>query len=125
MSMPPGRVLVVDDEDHVASMLKEAVRYFGYAVELALSGEEALQAFPVFQPDVVLLDFTLPGMSGAMTLESLHALDPQVPVIMLTGNTDVEVARRLLDQGAFDYIAKPFQLERLRHVLEAAMASRG
>jgi DNA-binding response OmpR family regulator len=123
--MSLGRVLVVDDEVHVSAMLEETLGYLDYAVQVASTGEDALEALPSFHPDVVLLDLTLPGMSGALVLERLRVIDPRVPVIMVTGNTDVEAARRLLAQGAFDYIAKPFELARLRQVLEAAMGARG
>jgi DNA-binding response OmpR family regulator len=125
MSTPLGRVLVVDDEPHVAAMLDKMLGYLGYAVQVAPTGEDALDALPSFRPDVVLLDLTLPGMSGETVLERLGVTDPHVPVIMATGNTDLEVAQRTLEQGAFDYIAKPFDVARLRQVLEAAMGSRG
>jgi DNA-binding NtrC family response regulator len=64
-------------------------------------------------------------MSGEIVLEHLRVTHPHVPVIMVTGNADLEVAQRTLDQGAFDYIAKPFDLVRLRQVLDAAMAPGG
>jgi DNA-binding NtrC family response regulator len=125
MSTSLGRVLVVDDEPYVAAMLEETLGYLGYAVAVAPTGEDALRALPAFRPDVVLLDFTLLGMSGEMVLQRLRVIDPHLPVIMVTGNADVKVAARTLAQGAFDYIAKPFDLARLTQVLEVAMASRG
>jgi DNA-binding response OmpR family regulator len=120
MSNSLGRVLVVDDEPQVAAMLKEMVSYLGYSVELTPTGEDGLRAVAALQPDVVLLDISLPGMSGETVLERLRVTHPHVPVIMVTGNADLEVAQRTLDQGAFDYIAKPFDLVRLRQVLDAA-----
>jgi len=120
MSTALGRVLVVDDEPYVAAMLKEMVTYLGYAVEVAPTGEDGLRAVLAFQPDVVLLDISLPGMSGETVLEHLRVTHPHVAVIMVTGNADLEVAQRTLDHGAFDYIAKPFDLVRLRQVLGAA-----
>jgi DNA-binding response OmpR family regulator len=121
MSTSLGRVLVVDDEPRVAAMLKETVSYLGYEVEVAPTGEDALHVLPEFRPRVVLLDISLPGISGETVLERLRVTFPHVPVIMVTGNLDLDVAQRTLDQGAFDYIAKPFDLVRLRQVLEAAM----
>jgi DNA-binding response OmpR family regulator len=118
-----GRVLVVDDETQVSEMLRDSITYFGYVVQVAPSGEEALRALPTFRPDIILLDLTLPGISGEVVLEHVRRADPDVPVIMITGNSDVEVACRTLAQGAFDYIAKPFDLARLKQVLEAATAS--
>jgi CheY-like chemotaxis protein len=123
MSTSLGRVLVVDDESRVAAMLEETLRYLGYEVEVAPTGEDALRALPAFRPDVILLDISLPSMSGETVLERLRVTHPLLPVIMVTGNADLEVAQRTLDQGAFDYIAKPFDLVRLRQALEAAMAA--
>jgi two-component system OmpR family response regulator len=119
-----GRVLVVDDEPHVIGMLREAVTHFGYVVETVTTAEDALRVLPSFRPDVVLLDVTLPGISGEVLLEYLRAIEPQVPVIMVTGNSDEALARRLLTQGATDYLLKPFELARLGRVLGSAMARR-
>lgn len=125
MPLSSGRILIVDDETHVAAMLEEAVTHFGYDVRLAPTGHDAIHAVREFQPDVVLLDLTLPDASGEAVLEHLQQIHPEVPVIMVTGNIDIELAQRTLEQGAFDYIAKPFDLARLRQALEAAVAHRG
>jgi two-component system OmpR family response regulator len=120
-----GRVLVVDDEIHVASLLKDCVTHLGYTARVAQTGQEAIQAAAEFHPDAVLLDLTLPDISGETVLGHLHRDDPSLPIVMVTGNPDTEVGRRLLANGAFDYIAKPFDLARLRQVLEAAITHRG
>ena len=125
MSTFLGRVLVVDDEPQVSAMLQETLNYLGYVAEVASSGEDALRALQDSQPNLLLLDVSLPGMSGVNVLERVHATYPHLPVVMLTGNVDLEVAQRTLNQGAFDYIAKPFDLARLRQVVEAAMAAGG
>jgi DNA-binding response OmpR family regulator len=118
------RVLVVEDEPQVAAMLNDVLTTLGYAVQLAETGADALQAVPEFKPDVVLLDMALPGIPGEIVLDRLHTSDAHLPVIMLTGNQDPELARYVLERGAFDYIAKPFSLVRLREVLEAALVFR-
>jgi DNA-binding NtrC family response regulator len=123
--MSVRRVLVVDDEPQVAAMLNDAVTTLGHAVHVAATGADALVAAPEFKPDVVLLDLALPGIRGEVVLDRLHAADPQLPVIMLTGNQDLDLARDVLKRGAFDYIAKPFSLVRLREALEAALTARG
>jgi DNA-binding NtrC family response regulator len=115
----------VDDEPQVSAMLQETLNYLGYVAEVASSGEDALRALQDSQPNLLLLDVSLPGMSGVNVLERVHATYPHLPVVMLTGNVDLEVAQRTLNQGAFDYIAKPFDLARLRQVVEAAMAAGG
>jgi DNA-binding response OmpR family regulator len=123
--MSIGRVLVVDDEPQVAAMLNDVLTTLGYAVQVAETGADALCAVPEFKPDVVLLDMALPGIPGEIVLDRLHTADARLPVVMLTGNQDPELARYVLARGAFDYVAKPFSLVRLREVLEAAFAYRG
>jgi DNA-binding response OmpR family regulator len=125
MPDPIGRVLIVDDEPQVAAMLKDVLTMLGHTAQVVGTGPDALRAVPEFQPDVVLLDMTLPGLPGEVVLERLLDAHPRLPVIMLTGNTDPERARQVLLRGAFDYVAKPFNLSRLRQVLEAALASQG
>lgn len=105
-------------------MLTDIVSMLGYAVRVARSGLEALRLVPEFAPDAVLLDVALPEMPGDVVLARLREAHPRLPIVMVTGNTDAELARRLLAQGAFDYVAKPFNLSRLAQVLEAALALR-
>lgn len=119
-----GRVLIVDDEPQVAAMLEAVVTALGYTARIAGTGPAALSLLPGFQPDVVLLDLGLPDMPGDVVLEQLRRTDPSLPVIMITGNNDDELARHTLTRGAFDYLGKPFKLERLGKVLEAALAHR-
>jgi CheY-like chemotaxis protein len=119
---PLGRVLVVDDEQLVAATLRDALVHAGYAVKVAVSGREALGLVPVFEPDVVLLDSTMPEMSGGEVLDHLRRDHADVPVIMVTGNHDDSVARGALARGAFDYIAKPFTLELVERVVARAVS---
>jgi CheY-like chemotaxis protein len=123
--MPLGRVLVVDDEPEVGAVLRDALVDFGYVVKTAVSGREALGLMPVFQPDVVLLDVAMPGMSGVEVLDRLHREYPRVSVVMVTANQDEAAARQMLARGAFDYVPKPFDLGTLERVIGAAAARRG
>jgi len=125
MSRPIARVLVVEDERHVAEVLHDALIDLGYAVRLASDGAAALAIVPTFHPDVVLLDLTIPELPGDVVLGRLREADPGLPIVVVTGNADVERARSTLAAGAFDYVAKPFDLEHLARVLAAALAYRG
>jgi DNA-binding NtrC family response regulator len=125
MSASLVRVLVVDDEPRVAELLHDAFIHLGYAVRLAANGAQALEIAAGYHPQMVLLDLTLPEMPGDVVLERLRQVDPHLPVIVMTGDANPERARAMLAQGAFDYIAKPFDLARLARVLEAAVMSRG
>lgn len=124
MTSPLGRVLVVDDDPNVSTTLRDLLVELGYVVKNAVRGTEALQLVPVFEPDVVLLDLQMPGMSGVDVLDHLHRDDPALPVIIVTGNEDEEVARRTLRGGAFDYVSKPFTIEVLARVVAAALVVR-
>ena len=118
--MPPlARVLVVDDEPDVAGMLEELLVDLGYGVTIALGGQEALGLVPAYRPDAVLLDLNMSGLPGTQVLEQLLRVDPLLPVIIVTGNSDLAVALSTLKHGAFDYVSKPFD----RHVLERIVAA--
>jgi len=121
--MAEGRLLVVDDEHEITSLLEEHFRGCGYDVAVAHDGHAALLAAAAQRPDAVLLDITMPGPDGSEVLARLRALDPTVSVIMLTGNDDETLARRLLRAGAFDYVPKPFQLDVIERVVAAAVAA--
>jgi DNA-binding response OmpR family regulator len=120
-----GRVLVVDDEPHVALTLHDVLVSCGYHVRVAATGQEALSLLSTFEPDMIFLDLGLPGMRGEAVLEQLVRERPDVPVVIVSGNTDTERARATLARGAFDYIAKPFQVDVLERVAAAALARRG
>ena len=87
------------------------------------SVEEALQRTPAAPPAVILLDIGLPDAVGTSTLEWLQTLRPDIPVIVLTGNTDQRLARQMRQRGAFDYITKPFEIEHLERSLQAAVST--
>ncbi len=121
--MADGQLLVVDDEQEITDLLEEHFRAGGYAVAVAHDGGQALLMAAARRPDAVLLDITMPGPDGEAVLARLRAIDPTVSVVMLTGSDDEALARRLLRAGAFDYVAKPFQLEVLERVIAAAVAA--
>jgi DNA-binding response OmpR family regulator len=117
-----GRVLIVDDEDDITSVLEEHFASLGYDVDVAQDGATALIHAAARRPDVVLLDITMPEVSGDEVLSRLLAIDPTVSIVMLTGNSDEDVARDLLRRGALDYVAKPFELATLERVVATAVA---
>ena len=116
------RILVVDDEQMVLDMLSEHLATLGYTVETAFSGTEALAAVRRWRPDLVLLDVRMPGMDGVAVLRRLRETAPESPVVMVTANVDLAVARETLSVGAFDYIPKPFDFDHLDRVVEAAIS---
>jgi CheY-like chemotaxis protein len=103
-------------------MLRDVLIELGYVVKVAVRGAEALRLVPVFQPDVVLLDLQMPEMSGVEVLDHLRRDHPNLRVVILTGNENVEVAKSTLRSGAFDYVRKPFSIDVLERVVAAAIA---
>jgi two-component system, OmpR family, response regulator len=92
--MPPlGRVLVVDDEPLVAELLRDALTDFGYEVATAATARDALTMALLYRPDVVLLDLVMPGMSGEVALERFQLFDPTLPIVVVSGNQDEDLAR--------------------------------
>jgi DNA-binding response OmpR family regulator len=116
-----GRLLIVDDETPVLEVLSEYFAGQGYAIETASNGDDALKAARRRRPDLVLLDVRMPGMDGLETLRRLHALDASLPVIMVTANEDVGLARETLKIGAFDYVTKPFDFAYLDRAVLAGV----
>ena len=111
-------VLIVDDEATLARNLAAYLERNGFDVRVAGSGEEGLQQFAEFRPDVVLLDHNLPGLSGLEVLERLQKGDTQVPVVLMTGFGGIEVAVQALKLGAADYLTKPVSLGELKLLVE-------
>lgn len=120
--MALGRILVVDDEAPVREVLTEYFATEGYAVEAATSGLEALSAVRGGRADLVLLDVRMPGLDGVQVLRRIRELTDRVPVIMVTANEDVSLARETLTLGAFDYVAKPFDFDYLDRAVAAGLA---
>jgi DNA-binding response OmpR family regulator len=121
----PPIVLVVDDDPHVQDVLATMALQLGYEVRRAATATEALVSVDAERPDAVLLDMMLPDAAGTTTLESLRLRRPGLPIVMVTANADEDVARGCLRLGAFDYVMKPFSMEQIERVLQAATASTG
>jgi two-component system KDP operon response regulator KdpE len=118
--MTTHRVLVVDDEGPIRRALGVNLRARGYEVDLAETGEAALELAARHHPDVVVLDLGLPGMDGVEVIEGLRGWSA-VPIIVLSAR-DAEAAKvAALDAGADDYVTKPFGMDELLARLRAAL----
>ncbi len=105
---PPARVLVVEDDETVAEVLREVLQDQPYELRFANSAEQAMRAVAEAQPDLILTDISLPGQSGLEVMRQARAIDPEVAVILMTGYASVQTAIDALRQGADDYVTKPF-----------------
>ncbi|MDO4898755.1 MAG: MtrAB system response regulator MtrA [Rothia sp. (in: high G+C Gram-positive bacteria)] len=101
-------ILVVDDDDALAEMVGIVLAQEGYETVFCDAGDLALESFVTHQPDLILLDFMLPGMDGIEVCNAIRA-ESGVPIIMLTAKSDTEDVVKGLEAGADDYITKPFK----------------
>ncbi|MGQ9824855.1 MAG: sigma-54-dependent transcriptional regulator [Desulfotomaculales bacterium] len=117
-------ILVVDDEESVCEFLKEVCEDAGYQVKVAMDGKEALAQFKKSTPDTVLLDIRMPEMDGMQVMDTIHELNPSVPVILMTAFGNTEMAIEAMKKGAYDYIIKPFNLDELLLTVKKAVTMR-
>lgn len=111
------KILVVDDDPVIVSVVKRFLEKKNYTVLVAFDGVEALEKVRQEDPQVVLLDVSMPGKSGLEVLQEIKQHKASISVIMVTAITDETVGRHALTVGAFDYIIKPFDLSHLEKVL--------
>ncbi|HTL50827.1 MAG TPA: response regulator [Steroidobacteraceae bacterium] len=123
MTRPPAaRVAIVDDDEAVRDALSMMLRTAGYAPDTYASATEYLSRKPPPPPACVVLDVRMPGMSGLELQEKLAERESGLPILFLTGHGDVPMAVRAMKQGAFDFIEKPVDSERLLGAVKAAVA---
>lgn len=107
----PVRVLVVDDESNLTELLSMALRYEGWEIRTAATGNSAVRTAKEFSPDAVVLDMMLPDFDGLEVLRRMRDTDPTLPVLFLTAKDAVEDRVAGLTAGGDDYVTKPFSLE--------------
>src|SRR5262245_24659318 len=115
------RILVVEDEQRVASIVIRALKENGYEVDLAETGEKAIDLANHNSYDSMLLDIRLPGLDGIQVCRELRSASVDTPILMLTARTLVEQRVEGLDAGADDYLTKPFAVNELLARLRALM----
>jgi len=119
-SQPGGRILVVDDEPDLVTILTKYFTDAGYTVDAASHGGDALIAVSQYQPDVVVLDVMMEGIDGVQVLQRIRSLDPAIRVIMITGSSDTTLKPTTMSMGAFAYVSKPVSLQHLHEAVSAA-----
>lgn len=116
-----GKILVIDDEKFITKSLKQHLEKEGYEVLTADSGEEGLETFQTDAPDIVVLDLRMPGLSGMETLEAMKKLNSDIVVIIISAHGDIETAVSAIKLGAYDFVEKPFELDRISFLVKKAM----
>ena len=124
-SMAPNaaKILIVDDQPEVGAVLEEYFAGRGFAVVLAEGGIDALAKVEKDRPAMVLLDVRMPDLDGVEVLRRLRQAGPEPPVLMMSGNDDLEVAQRTLALGAVDYVLKPFDFAHIDRVVHKTLSS--
>lgn len=115
-------ILVVDDEEPIRKLLRVNLSMEGYGVVTACDGKSAFRAFKKHQPDLIILDITMPGVDGLYVLDLVRQ-SSNVPVIMLTARDDTITLARTLLNGADDYVSKPFSMLELTARIRAKLRS--
>ena len=116
-----ANILIIDDEKSIRKTLSEILSYEGYKIDEAGDGEEGLKKFSDKPYDVVLCDIKMPKLDGIEFLDRSKEINPDVPVIMISGHGNVDTAVEAVKKGAFDYISKPPDLNRLLITLRNAL----
>jgi two-component system nitrogen regulation response regulator NtrX len=108
-----ANILVIDDEKSIRNTLQEVLEYENHKVDLATNGSEGLELFNNHDYDIVLCDIKMPGMDGIEVLEKLVQRSHDIPVIMISGHGNIDTAVEAIKKGAYDFIEKPLDLNRL------------
>ena len=117
----PLRILVVDDEELIRALLLELLTSEGYEVTAAVDGEQALELLETERFDLVMTDLIMPGLDGVEVLLHAKRIEADRPVVVMTGQAPIETVARLTESGADDYIAKPFDLEKVKEIVARLM----
>jgi two-component system OmpR family response regulator len=119
--MTGHRLLVVDDDDNLRSMLSAALRHYGFDVDVAADGSEALGRIQAEKPDLVVLDVMMPGLDGFEVCRLIRSKGDLTPVLFLTARGDTADKVTGLKAGGDDYLEKPFSLDELTARIEAIL----
>ncbi len=114
-------ILVIDDEKSIRNTLQEVLEYENHKVDVATNGAEGIELFSGGSYDIVLCDIKMPGMDGIEVLEKLHEKAHDVPIIMISGHGNIDTAVEAIKKGAYDFIEKPLDLNRLLVTMRNAM----
>lgn len=112
--METKNILIIDDDQQILKLLQMFIEANACAAVTETSAEKGLAMIRKNEFDLVLLDIMLPDGNGLDVLKNIQKISPKLPVIMITGGNDIEVAEKCLETGAADYITKPFDFEYLR-----------
>jgi len=111
-------VLIIEDEPILAKNICAYLVRYGYEVRLAATAEAGLSELKNFRPDVIVLDYNLPGMNGLEALYKIRAIDCQIKVVMMTAHGSADLAAKTMQAGASDFVTKPISVANLKLKLD-------
>src|SRR5688500_11638961 len=120
-----ARILVVDDEEGIRNVLKRVLEYEDHEVRTASGGGEALTAYQEFNPDLAFLDVKMARMDGLEVLDRIRETDANAVVVMISGHGTIETAVEATRRGAYDFLEKPLDTDRLLLTIRNALQHRG
>ncbi len=120
-----AKILIVDDEESIGDALQQVFEYEGHRVQVARNGPDGLSMVEKVLPDVIFLDVKMPGMDGLEVLERVRSDDPQALVVMISGHGTIDTAVEATRKGAYDFLEKPLDTDRLLVTLRNALAVKG
>ena len=115
------RILVVDDEEQIRSLLADYFQFLGYEVTTAVNGAEALEKLSQHVFDCIISDLVMPDKDGLELLKQVKTQNKKLPFLIITGYPTIETAIEVMKQGAYDYVTKPLQFEDVRIKVERAL----
>lgn len=116
--MTPYCILIIEDDKAIVDVLRMILEHDGYRISHAFNGPSGIDKFKEIEPDVVLLDIKMPRMDGIEVLQELRKLNAKAIIIMISGHGNIETAVQTTKLGAYDFIAKPFDVERLKLTIQ-------
>ena len=116
-----GKVLVIDDEEAIRKSLRMVLEYEGYEFAEAGTGPQGIEELRRQAPDAVLLDIKMPGMDGLEALQAIRVRDAHTPILMISGHGDIPTAVEAIQKGAYDFLEKPLESERVLTALRNAI----
>lgn len=117
-------ILVIDDDDLILDLCTVLLEGQGHAVSTAREGSRGLEVVRRLVPDMVYVDFRMPGLSGLQVIEAVHEIDPTIVIVLMTGHATIDIAVDAMKLGAYDVLAKPFEPDQLRRVTRRGLEKR-
>jgi DNA-binding response OmpR family regulator len=115
------KVLLVDDEEEFVTTLAERLEMRGFDPSIAISGDQALSMVQDKAFDLIVLDLMMPGIGGLEVMKQIKSADPEMPIILLTGQGSTKEGMEGMNQGAFDFLMKPLDIEELISQIHEAL----